>query len=237
MYERISSPNGKFESIGGYSNSKIFAINEKKAARYKTNNITDIIFVFDVDNQRGVNSDIIDVELFKKSISRMQEALETVGITYSFVPVVYCAETLELLQLYAGNLDIIKLVNMCNTKKLHKDILSSICDCSSDEVKSGMFLDYDILKERLENYKRITKFNKYCVELILDKQVSGLTRDEIIEYIIELRDYYAHCLNEMGINIKYGTKLIEVLHNDFITQFDRICSKSEIKEFEFYIMS
>jgi hypothetical protein len=30
MYERISSINDKYESIGGYSNSKIFSINEKK---------------------------------------------------------------------------------------------------------------------------------------------------------------------------------------------------------------
>jgi hypothetical protein len=236
MYERISSINDKYESIGGYSNSKIFSINEKKAARYKTNNITDIIFVFDVDNQRGVNSDIIEIELFKKSIFKMREALESEGITYSFVPVAYCAETLELLQLYAGNLDIIELVNMCNTKKLHKDILSCICNCSSDDVKSGIFLNYDILKERFERYREITKFNKYSVELILDKQVRGLTYDEIIEYIIELRGYYAECLNKMSINIKYGTKLLEVLHNDFKTQFDKIGYMSNITDFEFEVL-
>jgi predicted nucleotidyltransferase len=92
-------------------------------------------------------------------------------------------------------------------------------------------LNYDILKERFERYRKITKFNKYSVELILDKQVRGLTYDEIIEYIIELRGYYAECLNKMGINIKYGTKLLEVLHNDFKTQFDKIGYMSKITNF------
>jgi hypothetical protein len=233
MYERIRSTNDKYESIGGYSNSKIFSINEKKAARYKANNITDIIFVFDADNQRGVNSDIIEVELFKKSISRMQEALEGANITYSFVPVVYCAETLELLQLYSGNLDVIELVNKYNTKKLHKDILSSIYDCSSDDIKGGMFLNYDLLKDRLEKYRQTTKFNKYCVELILDKRVHGLKCDEIIEYIVKLRDYYAECLNRQDITIKYGAKLFDVLHDDFKTRFDRLGCESKITDFKF----
>jgi hypothetical protein len=235
MYERIRSTNDKYESIGGYSNSKIFSINEKKAERYKANNITDIIFVFDVDNQRGVNSDIIEVELFKSSISKMQEALTNLNMTYSFVPVVYCAETLELLQLYFGNLDIVELVNKYNTKKLHKDILSSIFDCSNDDIKCGLLLNYDILKERLESYRSITKFNKYCVDLILDKRVHGLNSDEMIEYIKELRDYYTTCLNRSGINIKYGTELFEVLHNDFKLQFSRLGCKNEFSDFDFKI--
>jgi predicted nucleotidyltransferase len=35
----------------------------------------------------------------------------------------------------------------------------------------------------------------------------------------------------MGINIKYGTNLIEVLHNDFKTQFDKIGYMSKITNF------
>jgi predicted nucleotidyltransferase len=36
---------------------------------------------------------------------------------------------------------------------------------------------------------------------------------------------------KMGINIKYGTNLIEVLHNDFKTQFDKIGYMSKITNF------
>jgi hypothetical protein len=40
----------------------------------------------------------------------------------------------------------------------------------------------------------------------------------------------------MGINIKYGTKLLEVLHNDFKTQFDKIGYMSKITDFEFEVL-
>jgi hypothetical protein len=214
MYKQVPGDISEYICEHGLSNSSVLKVNNNKARRYRYQGIDNILFVFDVDNQTGNNSDIINLDKFKQDINILLDNLETNSISYGFIPVVYCAETINLYEYYGGNLDIEGLVSKVNTKELHLSLLRLMTGLNSGIVKNMSHVDYEKLKRKLTEYRNKSKFNKRVIDLILDKNVIGYTYDEMVIFIENLQDYFNECKQCEDIMINYDNRGISVLKSN-----------------------
>jgi hypothetical protein len=217
LYVDVYSDNKLLNFKHGLSNSGVMRLNENDINGLKASGIDRLLFVFDVDNQRGLNSEIIDLDLFKDNANKVNENLSRHGISCEFIPVVYCAETIELLQYYKGSIDIESIVNKGNTKSLHLNLLKLITGMKHSEVKSLKFCDYDEIRNRLYEYRDKSRFNSVVIDLILNKDTKGYSYDEMIEYIVKLQEYFSRCKEVSEVLVEYANLKVDVLEGLGIT--------------------
>lgn len=114
--------------------------------------ITDIYFIFDLDSPAGHNDEILSIPQLEVQLLQIRQSFEKADFSANlyFMPVVYAAETIALLQYVrecTGSLT--NLVHGSNTKKLHLQLLSAFARCvrDSDAKKFHDFLDAESLVE------------------------------------------------------------------------------------------
>lgn len=223
--ERISSNMDYLADIDVYVQygvgcSSVLMLGKGDIRSYVSKNIDRVIFVFDMDDDES------DFVLQASCVEeRIRQTLEQVNaskrsIKLEYVLVVYAAETVALYQFYSGDRKLSDLVNKVNTKALHVNLLKLLTKInSSKRVKKYDFVDYTVLRERLQKYRSIDVFNTYCMSLLLDTECESLSDHEIVKFIDRVHNHYNTLLSSSKpMKVSYKGVNLEVFLDEYKQQ-------------------
>lgn len=206
----------------GLSNAKVMNITKNEVALYKKLNITDIYFVFDMDNDSD-NSKIISPETISTRIKWLISLRDIMNwdIEYHFIPVVYTAESIALYQFFSGYRPITFIVNVENTKLLHLNLLHAVTkEKDTKRLKRFEFVDVNKLRSKLRKYKDIDDFNKLSISFLFNEfeSIQVLSEQKIISFIKEVVTKFEE-LKCKECTVKYRSKIYDVSSSKYIDQF------------------
>lgn len=154
------------------------------------NNVTDIVFIFDLDNIKGDKSKLIEIEDIKEYLEYAHKILEenNVHVNLHFVPVTYAAETLCLYLFMVRELDPVKIVNNKNTNKVHSALLTGILRKS--HIKKIKNLREELtpidIEMCLERELNLNRHNQHLIRWLLNKGSvleNTLSEEELYRFI------------------------------------------------------
>jgi hypothetical protein len=161
----------------GLSSSGCLQISKDDIDRIKTNGITDIVTVIDLDNEDGKKDKIISEKYLRDAYNSMKTDLKTGGVgdvNVKFMPVAYAAETLELYQFISSNEWSTvpeEVVHNRNTNEFHLILIALLTNITNIKraKQTRKFLDLGLLKYKFKkNAKyRNTNVNSRIIEWVL----------------------------------------------------------------------
>ena len=128
------------QAVFDLSISRVFSINRNTARKYRDAGVDVVVFVFDMDNVSGDSSVIMDLEYFtdgnlQYSAYSAINTLSEFGIKCLFMPILFSAETIGLLQYCKDDLDPCDIIHKEGTAKLHAKLLTNLAINKLDRTK------------------------------------------------------------------------------------------------------
>ena len=165
--------------------------------------ITDIVYIVDLDNISGYKDKLLDLETLLKVKDEVVLPLGKYNINVWFIPVVYAAESILLLQYIREYTETVEgLVSVYNTTDLHLKLLRLLSGCDTNkEVKRVVsYVDYGRFLEGL-GYKRTVE-HLLCYDWIKNNCEFRL------DYLIDV-EQFIELLNSIGVY--YNSKKVNTV--------------------------
>lgn len=192
----------------GCNNCAIFKLNDIDIHIINSDNITDIVFIFDLDSMSGHKDCILTVDEFKDTVKKLRDVILNYGLNLNlhFVPVMYAAETVYLYLLYNCKRNPCEIVSAFNTNKVHGALVAAILGRKKikdakcireqlDKLDVTTLLQKELSKNRYGNAKTLN----WLLESD-DLLKYTFTEEEMIKYLGDANRFFEE-QKVQGLNI------------------------------------